>query len=131
MNDLLPRQAWHFLQERPDALFIDVRSETEFWFVGHPVGATNIPWADGPDWVINPEFAGQVRALAGAGGESRPVVLICRSGNRSADAGRTLESEGFLEVHNVVHGFEGDLDDSLHRNTLNGWRREGLPWEQG
>jgi hypothetical protein len=33
-------------------------------------------------------------------------------------------------VYNVIHGFEGDMDESRHRCTKNGWRFDGLPWEQ-
>ncbi|HEU0290035.1 MAG TPA: rhodanese-like domain-containing protein, partial [Burkholderiales bacterium] len=33
-------------------------------------------------------------------------------------------------VWNVLHGFEGDLDETHHRNAKNGWRHDGLPWEQ-
>jgi len=29
-----------------------------------------------------------------------------------------------------LHGFEGDLDEKHRRNTTNGWRFDGLPWEQ-
>ena len=60
----------------------------------------------------------------------RPVVLICRSGKRTVDAGLALEAAGFAEVVNVLHGFEGELDDQHHRGSENGWRFEGLPWEQ-
>jgi rhodanese-related sulfurtransferase len=41
-----------------------------------------------------------------------------------------LEEAGFRDVYVVRHGFEGDLDSTRHRNTLNGWRHAGLPWEQ-
>ena len=61
---------------------------------------------------------------------NRPVVLICRSGHRSLDAGDALEKAGFSDVYNVLDGFEGPLDDSHHRGTVSGWRKEGLPWEQ-
>jgi rhodanese-related sulfurtransferase len=61
---------------------------------------------------------------------NRPVVLICRSGRRSADAGEALEKAGLKDVYNVAHGFEGDLDDTHHRNSHNGWRFDGLPWAQ-
>jgi len=61
---------------------------------------------------------------------NRPVVLICRSGHRSVDAGLALEKAGFTDVYNVLQGFEGPLDDKHHRGTLSGWRTEGLPWEQ-
>ena len=43
---------------------------------------------------------------------------------------RRFEAAGFSEVINVLHGFEGDLNDQFKRSTLNGWRHDGLPWEQ-
>lgn len=129
MKHLSPKEAHAFLQSDPEALLIDVRSEIEFLFVGHPVGAIHVSWNDGPDWDVNPHFVGEVRKLAGHGGE-RPVVLICRSGNRSETAGEALLSAGFKHVVNVLHGFEGELDDKHHRNSVNGWRFDGLPWEQ-
>jgi rhodanese-related sulfurtransferase len=64
------------------------------------------------------------------GDKNRPVVLICRSGKRTVDAGLALEAAGFSEVVNVLEGFEGDLDDSDQRGKINGWRHAGLPWEQ-
>jgi rhodanese-related sulfurtransferase len=65
-----------------------------------------------------------------AGHKQRTIVLICRSGKRTLDAGHALEAAGFTNVINVLHGFEGELDDHFHRSTLSGWRAEGLPWEQ-
>jgi rhodanese-related sulfurtransferase len=127
MKHLNPKEAFEFLQANPEAVFIDVRSEMEHMFVGHPRGSILIPWVDGPDWEINPHFVAQVRKAASV---SRPVVLICRSGRRSADAGKVLEDAGMKEIYNVAHGFEGDLDDSHHRNSHNGWRFDGLPWAQ-
>ena len=94
MKDFTPKEAYAFLQAHPDALLIDVRSEIEYLFVGHPVGAIHVSWNDGPDWEINPHFVGEVKKLAGNGGE-RPVLLICRSGNRSEKAGEALEAAGF------------------------------------
>jgi rhodanese-related sulfurtransferase len=96
-------------------------------FVGHPKGSILIPWVDGLEWDINPHFISRVRKAASA---NRPVVLICRSGHRSVDAGIALEKAGIPEVYNVLHGFEGDLDDSHHRNSCSGWRFDGLPWAQ-
>lgn len=127
MKHLMPKEAHQFMLETPNALLIDVRSEMEFLFVGHPVGAIMIPWNDGPDWEINPHFIAHVRKAASV---DRPLVLICRSGNRSETAGEALEQAGFSQVFNVLHGFEGDLDDGHQRNSINGWRRDGLPWVQ-
>jgi rhodanese-related sulfurtransferase len=130
MKHLTPKEAFEFLQKRPDALFVDCRSEMEYLFVGHPVGALHVAWNDGPDWEVNPHFVGQVKKLAGTNHTKRPIVLICRSGNRSVDAGHALENAGFHDVYNVLHGFEGELDEKHHRGTVAGWRFDGLPWEQ-
>lgn len=124
------------LQDEPRAVLIDVRSNMEFLFVGHPVGAIHIPWIDEPDWVVNPNFARQIRELMLGGiicdtdAGCAPVILICRSGKRSVDAGNVLIEGGFRDVYNVLDGFEGELDDDHHRSALGGWRFEGLPWEQ-
>ncbi len=127
MQHLTPKQAYEFLKANPEAVFIDVRSDIEHMFVGHPQGSMLIPWIDGPDWDINPDFVSQVKKAASA---DRPVVLICRSGKRSVDAGNALENAGLTDVYNVLHGFEGDLNEEHHRNSLNGWRHDGLPWMQ-
>ena len=58
------------------------------------------------------------------------LFIDCRSGNRSVSAGHALEEAGFTQVYNVLHGFEGELDDNHRRGTKAGWRFEGLPWEQ-
>lgn len=127
MKHFEPKEAYDFLKKNPNAIFIDCRSEMEYLFVGHPTGAIVVPWNDGPNWEINPDFVAHVKKAASV---DRPIVLICRSGNRTLDAGRALEEAGFTQVCNVLKGFEGDLDENHRRNTKNGWRYEGLPWEQ-
>jgi len=127
MKHLKPQEAHQFLHDHPQAVFIDCRSEMEYLFVGHPVGAHHVAWNDGPDWEINPHFVGQVRKIASM---NRPILMICRSGQRSTSAGQALEQAGFSDVANVLEGFEGALDETHHRNTVGGWRKEGLPWEQ-
>lgn len=136
VNSISPKEAFKLLEDEPRAVVVDVRSHMEFLFIGHPVGAINIPWIDEPDWKVNPDFATEVRRtmLGGISCESKggcaPIVLICRSGKRSLDAGELLINEGFVDVYNVNEGFEGDLDDHHHRSTAGGWRFHGLPWEQ-
>ncbi len=127
MKSFNPKEAFQFLKNNSSAVLIDVRSEIEYLFVGHPVGSIHVPWNDGPDWAINPDFVAHVKKIAN---ENRSVLLICRSGVRSLEAGKALEEAGFKEVYNVLHGFEGDLDESHRRSSLNGWRHDGLPWEQ-
>jgi len=134
---LEPTQAFELLQQDPRALLIDVRSTMEYLFVGHPAGAVHIAWIDEPDWTAHPDhFVTEVRKLMLGGAvcddpaSCAPLVLICRSGKRSLEAGRVLRRAGLEPVFHVLQGFEGGLDDHHHRNTLGGWRYEGLPWEQ-
>ena len=98
-------------------------------YVGHPVGAEHVAWQEAPDWEIDPDFASKVKRLL-KGNIERPVLVICRSGQRSVDACRALEEAGFTQAINVLEGFEGSLDEDFHRGTLGGWRYHGLPWQQ-
>ena len=133
---LTPQDALAMLEAHPQAVLVDIRSSMEFLFVGHPKGAVHVPWIDEPDWVVNPHFVTEIRKLllGGVGGEgsesSAPVILICRSGKRSLEAGKALLQAGLKSVYHIDEGFEGDLDEQHHRSTLGGWRFRGLPWEQ-
>jgi len=126
--------AWKICQQDPRALLIDVRSSMEFLFVGHPKGAVHVAWIDEPDWVVNKNFVTDVRKLALGGlkesADDVPIILICRSGNRSDEAGKVLAEAGIDNVYHIDEGFEGKLDDNHHRSSVGGWRYHDLPWEQ-
>ena len=129
MKNLQPQEAWASLQAQPDTLFVDVRMEIESLYVGRPPGVVNVPWYEYPD--LQPDPARFAEAVAReASGKDQPVLLICRSGKRTLEAGKALEAAGFSDVRHVVHGFEGELDEQFRRSTLSGWRFDGLPWEQ-
>ena len=135
LNHLTPQEAFDILQTVPSALLIDIRSNMEFLFVGHPEGALHVPWIDEPDWDVNPNFVKEVRQLMLGGvcaqGEGTPpIILICRSGKRSVDAGNVLLDAGFHNVCHIDEGFEGDRDNKHHRSSVGGWRFRGLPWQQ-
>lgn len=133
---LNPQQAYKMLEDDPRAILVDIRSSMEFLFVGHAKGAVHVPWIDEPDWTINPHFVTEIRKLV-LGGVTcsedegcAPVILICRSGKRSLEAGKALIEADFHQVYHVDEGFEGELNDHHQRSSLNGWRYHGLPWEQ-
>ncbi len=136
VQELGPKEAADLLAANPRAIMVDIRSTMEYLFVGHPKGAVHIPWIDEPDWTVNPHFITRIRelilggAIDSAVGGAAPIILICRSGKRSLEAGRKLLEAGLSEIYHVTEGFEGDLDESHHRSTLGGWRFHGLPWEQ-
>lgn len=136
--EISSREAFELVKDHASAILVDVRSHMEFLFIGHPSGAVHIPWIDEPEWNINPHFVREIRQLVlggiahdtTSGQNNVPIVLICRSGKRSREAGLLLIKEGFTQVYNVKDGFEGELDEHHHRSTVGGWRFEGLPWEQ-
>ena len=124
-------ETWVFLKENPDAILIDIRSSMEFLFIGHPTDSIHIAWMDDPDWEINPNFIEEIIQIQKASTHNNcPIVMICRSGNRSEKAGIQLLDAGLTNIYHVSDGFEGDRDDNNHRGTLNGWRFHELPWEQ-
>ncbi|KWF16766.1 rhodanese-like domain-containing protein [Burkholderia pseudomultivorans] len=121
-----PEVAWA-LFSAGDALLIDVRTAEERKFVGHVPASLHVAWATGTSLTRNPRF---VRELEAKTGKDAVVLLLCRSGNRSAQAAEAATKAGFTQVFNVLEGFEGDLDDGQHRGGRNGWRFHGLPWVQ-
>jgi rhodanese-related sulfurtransferase len=129
-----PEQAHALMRRTPGAVLLDVRSRVEFDYVGHPPGALHVAWKEFPDWSVNPAFAEQVTAALKERGiadpRATPVFAICRSGGRSMAAAEELARHGYKTLYNVEEGFEGDPDSAGHRNTVNGWRVRGLPWEQ-
>ncbi len=128
IENLNPQQSCDLLQQNTNAVLVDVRTKIEHTFVGHPLGAIHIAWKEAPDWQINSNFVAEVEKLVPD--KNAPVLLLCRSGQRSLDAAKALEEAGYQRLINVVDGFEGPLDQHKHRGNLGGWRFNGLPWEQ-
>ena len=136
LHDISPKSAAQLLHDDPRAILVDIRSSMEYLFVGHPVGAVHLPWIDAPDWEINPHFVAEVRKLMLGGAVCdvedgcAPIVLICRSGKRSLEAGKVLLAAGLSNIFHIDEGFEGELNDVHQRSSIGGWRFHGLPWEQ-
>ena len=128
IENLTPKQCFAFMENHPQAVMIDVRTKMEHTFVGHPLAAVHVAWKEFPDWQTNPDFISQVKQVVSD--VNTPVLLLCRSGQRSLEAAVLLESVGFKHLINILEGFEGALDAHKHRGALGGWRFYGLPWEQ-
>lgn len=85
---------------RGDIELVDVREFAEF-AGGRVAGARLMP-------------LGQLENRHSELGRDRPIYVICRTGRRSAEACKKLESLGFLNVINVTGGIEA-------------WKKAGLP----
>jgi len=128
IENLNPQQCWTLLQNNPAAVMIDVRTAIEHSFVGHPPSAIHIPWKEFPGMQLNSNFLNQVKQAVPD--TKTPILLLCRSGQRSLDSAKALEAAGYQHLINILEGFEGPLDEHKHRGNLGGWRFHSLPWEQ-
>jgi rhodanese-related sulfurtransferase len=125
-GSVTPQDAWALFQSG-EAVLIDVRTAEERKFVGHVPETKHVAWMTGLSLSRNPRF---VRELESKAGKDDVVLLLCRSGKRSAAAAEAAAKGGFTNVFNILEGFEGDLDDQQRRGAFNGWRSAGLPWIQ-
>ncbi len=123
---IYPPEAWALVRSGA-AVLIDVRSPEELKFVGRVPDVPHVAWRSGADMAPNPQFVEQVQAIAP---KDAVVLLLCRSGIRSAAAAEALTQAGFANAFNVLEGFEGEIDKHQQRGTYNGWRYHGLPWIQ-
>ena len=134
-GDVTSVEAMEILQGDERAMLLDVRSDAEWTFVGRPdlsgIGRAPllISWQIFPGMVPNGGFVDAVRRLVPE--KDTPLLLLCRSGQRSRSAAIALTEAGFSDCRNVSDGFEGPKDEAGHRNTVSGWRASGLPWQQG
>jgi rhodanese-related sulfurtransferase len=121
-----PQAAWNLFSSG-QAVLVDVRSAEERAFVGYVPGSIHIAWASGTSLTRNPRF---VRELESKFGKDTTILLLCRSGKRSALAAEAAAKAGFTSVFNILEGFEGELNDRSQRGSADGWRYRNLPWVQ-
>lgn len=138
-----PRDAAEMIsRDGARTLFVDVRTRAEMMFTGWaPAIDGHVPFVEVTefwDWDdkegryrldANPVFSQSVERLLAAKGLSKSdrVILMCRSGDRSARAVDKLAEAGFTQVYSQYEGFEGDASPYGQR-TVNGWKNAGLAW---
>jgi rhodanese-related sulfurtransferase len=111
IEEIMPWDVPDFMESHPNALLIDIRERDEFARARIP-GTLNVPRGileSAADW----DYAETEPALVMA--RDKPVVIICRSGNRSALAAEVLAQMGFANVRSVKLGVKGwnDADQEL------------------
>jgi rhodanese-related sulfurtransferase len=134
-------EAYDMWKANPDKIkILDCRTPEEYVFVGHAPMAYNVPsklWTgkwneEKKDYAMddNPEFEDRVKKLFAP---DDAIMVMCRSGHRSAASVNRLAQAGFTNVYNIVDGYEGDMitdDDSYYkgRRMKNGWKNSNAPW---
>ncbi len=135
-GDVTAQEAWDALAENAEAVLIDVRTKVEWQLIGRP-DLTSIE--RDPiylQWVtmqgVNQEFTTQLADALEERGVPRgaPIYFMCQSGGRSKMAAMQCTQLGYTAAYNIAEGFEGELDEHQHRNSVSGWKVAGLPWTQ-
>jgi rhodanese-related sulfurtransferase len=93
------------LLNRENGVVVDVCEPKEF-SAGHVPNAINLPLSSLKDQLRNLEKH-----------KSKPIIVSCRSGNRSLKAAVILRKHGFATVYNLAGG-------------LQAWERDNLPLEK-
>lgn len=126
------KTAYARLADEADAILVDCRTKAEWMLIGGAdLSEMNkqpvlIEWQT-MDGRLNADFCQQVREIAD---DDAPIHVLCRVGGRSASACQALLDAGFTDVSNIEGGFEGQPNEVGHRSTVDGWRAQGLPWNQ-
>lgn len=121
-------------------MILDVRTPEEYLYVGFPEMAWKIPIA-GQSYVwdvekknfpltLHPDFVSRVQQVAKS---DETILVMCRSGGRSAIAVNMLAKAGFMRVYQIIDGMEGDCEDDpssvfIGQRMKNGWKNSGCPW---
>lgn len=129
---------WH--TEPGKIKILDVRTPGEYIFVGHAPMATNIPLKflkagvdtekKKPVMPLNEKFVDEVLQKFN---KTDTIMVMCRSGGRSAASVNLLSMAGFKNVYSITDGFEGDslkVPGSYNngKRIVNGWKNSGAPW---
>ena len=101
----LPLEQLETLTNENDTQILDVRERSE-WEAGHIPGSVIVPWHD-------------IKGLPDDLDPSKPIAVVCASGQRAAVGASLLKRYG---AHRVIHVIDGGVPK---------WKRLGLPVEQG
>jgi rhodanese-related sulfurtransferase len=95
-------------------VLVDIRTPGEWRATGVPASGHAITMHQAPE-----AFLREI-ATATGGSKSRPIALICATGNRSAHMQAILRQAGYADVADVAEGMSGGRRGG-------GWIKAGLP----
>ena len=103
------------MANKGEIIIIDVRTPEEWKQTGVPENAKAIA-------LNNPAFLNVLNEAIN-NDKTKPIALICRTGNRSGHAQKQLAGMGFTNVKNIKEGMAGSSGGP-------GWLKRGLPLRQ-
>ncbi len=116
IKEIFPWDLEEMLEENPDLMLVDVREADEFEF-GHIKNSLSVPRGileTACEW----NYAETIPTLVKA--RKDPVIVICRSGNRSVLAAYTMHLLGYENVYSLKTGVKGWNDSDAPLFDKNG-----------
>ena len=109
IQEIFPWDLEEKLNESNDIVLIDITEPKEYntLHINHSINVPRGILESGCDW----GYEDTVPALASA--RDKEVIVICRSGNRSALAAYTMQAMGFNNVSSLKTGLRGWFDYEL------------------
>jgi len=117
LNNILSIEAYDMLNTVPDTYLIDVRTQAEYQYVGHPNNAYLFPYMffttrfakvnEKYEYQLsqkNNEFVAEISKVFK---KTDNLLIISSDGKISALAAKDLLNEGFKKIYNISDGFEG------------------------
>lgn len=117
VNNILSIEAYDMLNTVPDTYLIDVRTQAEYQYVGHPNNAYLFPYMffttrfakvnEKYEYQLsqkNKDFLAEINKIFK---KTDNLLVISSDGKVSALAAKDLLAEGFKKVSNISDGFEG------------------------
>jgi len=109
VKEIFPWDVEDFLEQNPDALLLDVREQDEY-DGAHIKDSHHVPRGileQSCEW----DYAETIPELVRA--RKKPILVICRSGNRSVLAAQTMMTLGYEDVTSLKTGIKGWNDSDL------------------
>ncbi len=89
------------LMNQDDALALDVRDDSDFR-EGHILNAVSIPLG---------VLEGRLKEIESH--KDKPIIIYCRTGQKSAKAGAILKRQGFTSIHKLKGGMMAWLEANM------------------
>jgi rhodanese-related sulfurtransferase len=131
---ILSIEAYDMLNTVPDTYLIDVRTRSEYQFVGHPLNAHLFPYMFLTNryqakkrpfgYALTEKNKSFVKEISKLFKKTDNLLIMGRDGTRSALAARDLVNAGFKNVFDVTDGFEGPLFPSFKDSNKDKFYRQ-------
>lgn len=109
VDEIYPWDAEEMLEKQPETMLLDIREKDEYdgAYIKNSIFAPRGILEQSCEW----DYAETIPELVKA--RQRPIIVVCRSGNRSVLASLTMKKMGYEKVISLKTGIKGWNDADL------------------